>query len=174
MARTITPSGVTGRGGGVTMHMEPPADFILRQTGLFQKALLDLEPLWKEIEPVMAAIEERQFDTQGDGQWPALADSTIAEKERLGFPNDPLIRSGDLKESLVNPDLAMRTGVMRAEWASDIPYAGYHQDGTVKMPQRQVIPDPLKVDDRRKLEAAMVTYINIAARETFGRIQAVA
>jgi len=38
------------------------------------------------------------------------------------------------------------------------------------MPQRQVIPDPYRVEDRRKVEAAMVTYINRAAKLTFGRI----
>jgi hypothetical protein len=174
MATPVT-SGVTyRRGGGITMHMDPPVEFILKQTGRFQAALLDLDPLWELFKPIMSDIEQRQFDTQGDGQWPPLADSTVLEKERLGFPADPLVRSGDLKDSLVNPDQAMRTGLMHAEWASDIPYAGYHQDGTSKMPQRQVIPDPFKVEDRRKLEAAMVTYVNEASRLTFGRIQAVA
>ena len=36
---------------------------------------------------------------------------------------------------------------------------------------RQVIADPFRVEDRRRIETAMVGYINAASRLTFGRIQ---
>lgn len=159
-----------GRGGGITIEIEPPLEFILRQTGRFQEALLDLEPLWDLVEPIAAGVEEDQFDTQGQGAWPPLAETTLAEKERGGWPADPLIRTGDLKASLVDPGRASDKGPRHMIYGTDVEYAWFHQTGTRKMPQRQVIPDPYRVEDRRKVEGAMVSYINAAARETFGRI----
>src|SRR5262249_15695179 len=100
MARTAV-----HRGPGVTIEIEPPLDFILQQPGPFQEALLDLEPLWELVKPVAADVEEQQFATQGEGAWPPLAESTIARKEAGGWPLDPLVRTGDLKESLTNPGL---------------------------------------------------------------------
>lgn len=158
------------RGAGVSIQVEPPLEFILKQTGAFQAALLDLEPLWELVKPVAASVEEEQWDTQGQGAWPPLADSTIAEKERGGWPSDPLIRTGDLKASLTDPGRAADSGPRHLIYGTDVEYALFHQEGTSRMPQRQVIPDPYRVEDRRKVEAAMVTYINRAAKLTFGRI----
>ena len=159
-----------GRGGGVTIQIEPPLEFILQQTGRFKAALLDFEPLWELVKPIAARVEEEQFDTQGQGAWPPLADSTLRIKAAGGWPADPLIRTGDLKASLVDPGRAADTGPRHMIYGTDTEYARFHQEGTSRMPQRQVIPDPYRVEDRRKVEAAMVTYINRAARETFGRI----
>lgn len=159
-----------GRGGGVTIEIDPPLDFILAQTGKFQAALLDLEPLWEMVKPIAGQVEEEQFDSKGEGAWPALADSTVREKQQQGWPEDPLVRTGDLKASLVNPGVAADTGPRHMVYGTDVDYAQFHQAGTRKMPQRQVIPDPYRVEDRRKVEGAMVTYINAAARETFGRV----
>lgn len=157
------------RSGGVTIQIEPPLEFILSQTGRFQEALLDLEPLWELVKPIAADVEEEQWDTRGMGEWPALADSTIRRKEGR-WPLDPLIRTGDLKSSLVDPGRAADSGPQHMIWSTDVDYARFHQEGTSRMPMRQVVPDPFRVEDRRKVEAAMVTYINAAARLTFGRI----
>src|SRR4051812_28252858 len=171
MAGSVTGGGAraTGR-GGITMELEPPVEFILKQTGAFQAALLDLEILWDLFKPIMGEIEEQQFDSRGEGAWPALSESTLSQKSEGGWPADPLVRSGDLKASLTDPGRAAQTSPTEMSYGTDVPYAGYHQDGTSKMPQRQVIADPFRVEDRRKLEVAMVTYINRAAAETFGRI----
>jgi phage gpG-like protein len=155
---------------GVTIEIDPPLEFILQQTGRFQAALLDLEPLWELVKPIAAQVEEDQFSTQGAGEWAPLAESTLARKEAGGWPSDPLVRTGDLKDSLINPGRAADTGPSHMIYGTDVDYAGFHQEGTSRMPARQVIPDPYRVEDRRKVEAAMVTYINQAARLTFGRI----
>jgi len=159
-----------GRGGGVTIQIEPPIEFILQQTGRFQEALLDLEPLWELVKPVAADVEEEQFGSRGEGAWPALAASTLMRKEAGGWPSDPLVRTGDLKASLTDPGRAADTGPRHMIYGTDVDYAQFHQEGTRRMPQRQVIPDPYRVEDRRKVEAAMVAYVNAAARLTFGRI----
>lgn len=161
---------VVNPGGGISVQLEPPLEFIMRQTGAFRAALLDLQALWELFKPVMSEIEGEQFSSQGQGAWPGLAESTISEKSQGGWPLDPLVRTGNLRESLIDPGRAAETGPQQMTWGSDVPYAAFHQTGTSKMPQRQVIADPFRVEDRRKLEVAMVTYVNTAARATFGRI----
>src|SRR5215475_9439851 len=104
------------RTSGVTIEIEPPLDFILRQTGEFQAALLDLESLWELVKPEVARMEEEQFSTQAHGTWPPLAETTIMIKERGGYPPDPLIRTGDLKASLVDPGRAADTGPRHMIW----------------------------------------------------------
>jgi phage gpG-like protein len=159
-----------GKGGGVTIEIEPPIDFILRQTTEFQATLLDLEPLWELVKPIAAGVESDQFGTQGEGAWPPLAEATLARKAAGGWPEDPLIRTGDLKASLTDPGRAADAGPRHMIYGTDVDYAIFHQEGTSRMPARQLIPDPYRVEDRRRIEAAMVTYINAASRATFGRI----
>lgn len=159
-----------GRGGGVSIQIEPPLEFIIKQSGEFQAALLDLEPLWELVKPVAASVEEDQFSSQGQGAWPGLAESTIARKEAGGWPADPLVRTGDLRASLVDPGRAADAGPRSMTYGTNVDYALFHQEGTSRMPQRQLIPDPYRVEDRRKIESAMVAYVNAAARLTFGRI----
>lgn len=163
-------AGPNVRTSGVTVIIEPPIDFILRQSAEFRAALLDLDPLWELVKPVVAETEKQQFETAGHGEWPALAPVTLEIKERHGWPLDPLVRTGDLKNSLTDPGRAADTGPRHMIWSTDVEYARFHQTGTKHMPMRQPVPDPYPVEERRKVEAAMVTYINQAAHETWGTI----
>ena len=171
MATPVISGGKSG-GGGVTVKFVPPLSFLARQAGAFGRELRDLRPLWDRFEPVMAEMEQRQFDTRGDGAWPPLAESTLRQKSMRGWPADPLVRTGALKDSLTDPGRAFTKGPMNAEYGTNIPYAHYHQDGTSKMPARQVIPDPVKAEDRRKFEREMVRWIDSVAARTFGRVAA--
>src|SRR5664280_2475227 len=47
-----------------------------------------------------------RFDTEGDGQWPALAESTVAKKESQGYaePARALYAEGNLYESATSPN----------------------------------------------------------------------
>lgn len=158
-------------GAGVTVQFRPPIEFILRQAGAFRRGLLDLDPLWDRFKPVMAAIEEQQFATEGHGDWPALADSTIRQKAALGFPPDPLIRTGALRRSLTDPGQAARTTPRSMTWGTDVAYAHWHQDGGSipgRPPQRKVID--LTVEDRRRFEREMLSWVNQLAARTWGRI----
>jgi len=159
---------VMGAGGGVSLTLRPPIEFIQRQSGAFRRHLRNLEPLWDRFKPIMSEIESKRFDEEGPG-WAALKESTIRQKAAAGYPLDILIRTGDLRDSLVEEGRAAKTSAMQMEWGSDVSYAGYHQDGTPKMAQRKVI-EIEDVEGRRKLERAMVGWINQVARETFGRI----
>lgn len=153
---------------GVHVELKPPVPFILRQTGAFRRALDHLEPLWNRFKPILGQIEAEQFATRGHGAWPGLAASTLAQKAAHGYPSDPLVRTGDLRASLVNPGMAAETSGDTLIYGTDVDYAGYHQDGTSKMPARKVID--LRADDRRRLEQETVAWIDDVARDTFGRI----
>lgn len=163
---------IVSPGGGVTVVVTPPFDFIARQLGKLAIELEDLDPLWNRIEPAMAQIEQDQFETRGHGGWPPLAPSTLADKARHGYPEDPLVRTGDLKESLTNPAVAAHRTHKQLTWGTDIPYAPYHQTGTPRMPKRP--PLDLRAEDRQKLEAAVVSWINKSVAKHWGARSAAA
>lgn len=67
--------------------------------------------------------------------WAPLADSTEAEKARLGYPVDaPLLRTGDMRDSIKH-----EVGEFEAIIGSTDPKMVYHEFGTTKMPPRPVI-----------------------------------
>jgi len=72
-------------------------------------------------------------------EWPALAASTIEEKERLGYTGrvsatDPLLRTGELRTSI--SATVDQSGVTLG---STDPIAPYQEHGTSKMPARPFI-----------------------------------
>lgn len=162
-------------GGVVNLRLSPPIEFIERQTGVFRERLRDLTPLWRRFSRTMAAIERERFASEGGGEWPPLAASTLLEKERLGFPAFPLIRTGELYQSLTDPSRAAAFSAQEMTYGTDVPYAKYHQGfrddsgaptDPGRPPVRKVID--ITVADRRRLEVDMVTYVNEAARVAFG------
>lgn len=102
-----------------------------------------LEALGTGLEVVAKHIEDTAKDEIGQYQaevgpfpaWAPLADSTEAEKERLGFPLEaPLLRTGDLRESIRH-----EVSGLEAVIGSDSDVMVYHEFGTSKMPPRPVI-----------------------------------
>jgi len=87
-------------------------------------------------------IMVRQFDSQGsylDAPWTGLAEATIEKKEREGTDPRILHEFRFMRKSFTQ-------GITGYRWSSrgylkigsDIPYVGYHQTGTRRMPQRIV------------------------------------
>lgn len=167
--------GVVRVGGVVNLSLNPPIAFIDEQFGTFRSLLRDFSGLWRRFALTMSKIELERFATEGGGTWPPLAASTILDKERHGFPEFPLIRTGALYESLTDADQAAVITPWTMTWGTDVPYAKYHQGfqddaGTPtdpgRPPVRKVID--IRVDDRRRLEADQVSWLNDVAREAFG------
>lgn len=117
-----------------------------------QLKLDDWDPLWSSIDDIMVEHEQAWFASNGEGTWPKLADYTIKDKARRGYPPETLIREGDLLASLTDPESAGEVGQGRTtlgtftrksySWGSDEPTAQYHQDGRETpnfMPARPVI-----------------------------------
>lgn len=161
--------GVRSGSGGVRLVFQPPVEFIVRQSGRFRHYLEDLDSLWGRFKPLMQSLEERMWETDGFGTWPPLAESTVLQKGSAEI----LVDSGDLRDSLVDPGRAARTTSKTMEWGTDADFAHWHQEGGTiegRPPERQVIPDPFPVEERRKFEREMVSYVNDAARRTWGVI----
>ena len=68
--------------------------------------------------------------------WAPLAESTILEKEKLGYapPDNPLLRTGELRESITH---SIESNVLI--FGSKDPLMVYHEFGTSKIPMRPVI-----------------------------------
>lgn len=81
-------------------------------------------------------------------EWPALAQSTVEEKQRLGFtgrvsPTDPLLRTGQLRNSISSQ---VETG--KLVLGSDDPVAPFQEYGTSRIPPRSFIGATMFRDGR--------------------------
>lgn len=77
-----------------------------------------------------------------DNGWPALADSTVAEKTKLGYvgrvsATDPLLRTGAMRDTISGKAQATGDGAEGAI-GSISPIAPFHEMGTSRMPPRPV------------------------------------
>lgn len=158
----------------------------------FAEELGDMESLWERLAGLMVENEEEWFRTHGMGEWPDLAWSTKRQKLRKGYPEDALIRTGQLFESLTDPLQAMDVGQGRTTmgtytrnqmtWGTDVlnerdeEYAHYHQ-GTDPVtgepvwygndpPQRQVIPWPIPIHWQQEFGAAEEQFVEECIRRS--------
>ncbi|HEY1504108.1 MAG TPA: hypothetical protein VGF92_07400 [Stellaceae bacterium] len=81
-------------------------------------------------------IGHYQAETGPFPSWPALADSTIAEKTRLGYapPDNPLLRSGELRDTI-----SFYTDGFSVIVGSRDPVARWQELGTDRIPPRPLI-----------------------------------
>jgi hypothetical protein len=142
----------------------------------------DMTDLWLDYAEILSRFEAEWFQTEGRGAWPPLAPETLLWKARHGYPPDPLIRTGNLLESLTDPGQAAQVGQGRTSlgtfsrqafsWGTDVvdergrEYAHYHQYGEGSNPLRQVIPWPLPADVDAELEAANQRFAERVIRES--------
>jgi len=102
-----------------------------------------------------------QFESEGawgGAQWAPLSPAYAAEKARTHPGKSISIRDGTLRRaaSEMRREVTPRTLTMWID--SDV--AGYHQDGTDKMPARPLIPDPLPSSARIEVDAAAHEYVS--------------
>src|ERR1700722_3498474 len=87
------------------------------------------------------AVEAKAMIGHEMPTWAPLAESTVEEKERLGYTGhvsdtDPLLRTGQLRESIkFEVEAFTLTGVV----GSEDPVAGYQEHGTASFPPRPII-----------------------------------
>jgi phage gpG-like protein len=90
----------------------------------------------KLVQTAKDEISQYQAEKGHFPEWAPLADSTIADKERLGYspPDNPLLRTGEMRNSIKSNvvDLDIYFG------CTD-PKSVYHEFGTSKMPMRPFI-----------------------------------
>lgn len=142
----------------------------------FTERIADMELLWLDYGDILARFEAEWFASEGRGAWPPLAESTLKWKLAHGYPADPMIRTGNLLESLTNQERAMEVGQGRStlgtftrdsfSWGTDAKdergreYAHFHQDGEGKNPVRQVIAWPLPADVEAELDNANRRFVD--------------
>ena len=84
-------------------------------------------------------------------EWADLAESTEAEKARLGYPSDaPLLRTGGLRDSIER-----ETEGFEAIIGSTDPVMEYQEFGTPNIPPRPVI-GPAAFNNQHKIEEIVV------------------
>lgn len=82
-----------------------------------------------------AIIGHYQTDTGIFPPWAQLADSTMADRARLGFPeNEPLLRTGEMRDSIEH--VAERH---EAAIGSNLDIAEYQELGTSRIPPRSFL-----------------------------------
>ena len=122
----------------------------------------DVSPAWHALLTWFGEQNLEQFLNRGaryHTAWPPLAVSTREGKLRQNHPLDPLIRTGDLAQSLTSRPLSVEH-VTPHEMAggTDIRYAGFHQRGTDRMPQRKLF-DPAQIRRERAATTACANWI---------------
>jgi hypothetical protein len=103
----------------------------------------DLSPAWDALLTWWAQRNVTHFRNRGNRwktPWKPLAPETVAEKLKLGYPADILVRTGHLRTSLtVRPLGIERLRPHDMEAGTGVRYAHFHQDGTKHMPARPLV-----------------------------------
>lgn len=126
---------------------------------------LQMENLSTRLEKASDLIYEdtqHRFDTEADGEWPPLSESTVAKKASQGYgePARALYATGDLYESATSPHgpfsqrILVRNAteqqiIMLVDWDSDgwqIPVL--LSEGDERLPARPIWPPADQMADR--------------------------
>lgn len=140
-----------------------------RQLQAMRRRASDARPAWDTLLTWWVARNVTHFRNRGKRwktPWAPLADSTLAEKLRLGYPPDPLVRTGTLRRSLTERPLGIeRLRPHDMEAGTGVGYASFHQGGTSKMPARPLI-NARQVRDEGVATTALINWIVDGHRST--------
>lgn len=116
----------------------------------------DFRPLLKDISQVQLQSADETFKVRGRniGQpWERLKLATVKQKIRMGRNIDILQRSGKMRKSF----RVSKVTKNELEIENTIKYFKYHQIGTSKMPQRQMLGHSSAMI--KKHEIATIKYV---------------
>lgn len=116
--------------------------------------------------PLLIEEVEAIFEREGiSPRWRPLALSTLIEKRRLGLDNGILRRTGRLYRAYTDGSGA-RISDTRFSYSVDVPYARYHEEGTARIPQRQVFGQIVRAKTyQRNLTVAAQRYVRRVVTE---------
>jgi phage gpG-like protein len=118
-------------------------------TKIFDQLEERAEKIGPEVMPAMAEVlvsaVQDEFESQGDGKWPPLAESTLAKRRRDGRGAKILEDTGIFAGSITP-----LTGPEFAEAYTNVPYAVYHTSDAprTKIPYR----NPFQIDEEAALD----------------------
>lgn len=141
---------------------DSPGKFAAYFTRTLEKEVAFIDLSLKKIGKIVTKKAKSEFGeyqpTTGPfSQWPQLADATQRERIELGYtPNDPLLRSGDLRDSISYvvdlKDLSVYIGS-----TSDI--MPDHEFGTVRIPARPVLGPALFTEKKKIKEVIAAGFV---------------
>jgi len=158
-------------------------------TGILGKALKDWAFVYK-----LFTLERYNTFAAGGGDWPPLAPSTVRKKEKKGLDPRILIETGTLFDTLdpslsFNPDgsseITIMNGIVGVGFNEDMhapsiekghpltiaELGGFHQRGTVNMPQREILVSPDKDATEEMVDIMQVAIVDLLERTKNGPVQ---
>jgi hypothetical protein len=158
---------VTGLGIGIEAHGDDVASRHL--TGLAKRGR-DPRPAFTKIIEDLRAGEAKWFASSGEGSWPKLAEATLADKARNGYPAQTLVRSGALLASLTaaRGKQGRRTATTKQmRFGSRVFYARFHQTGSGVPRRPPLVPTDQRT--RRKMVGDVRSHLlGRGTREAIG------
>lgn len=129
--------------------------------------LEDLRPVWNEVERAFYKIENEQFASEGakgrGGKWRPLSRPYAKQKARKWGVQPILRASGRLAKSLTGNTSDSVLVQTKQEFAigTKLFYATFHQQGTSRMPQREVIAfsDAQRTDIQKAMQKGLLRII---------------
>lgn len=140
-----------------------------RSFSRFADGIDDLSEPFREVaRDFREVVERKQFDSEGaygSGGWEPLSPK-YAEWKGRNYPGRPImVLSGDLRESLTGRNKWTIEDIqpLQLRLGTADPIAGYHQEGTSRMPQRRLID--LREDDKSRWMKIIHEYLVGRARK---------
>jgi phage gpG-like protein len=134
--------------GALTFPERRLATLVKDIRGLANNAT-DLTPLWPKVGAYLSRMTRTQFATRGrrSGKpWKPLAPSTRREKERMGWPRSPLVRTGQLRQAYVGRPMEIEVyRKSTARFGSDLDKARWQHYGTYRNGKRHIPPRKIVV-----------------------------
>ena len=127
----------------------------------FRDRALNGAPVLAAILGDMRRLEIELFETEGRGEWPELAQTTLERKAQQGYPSKILQATEALYDSL-SGGLGAAGHVERITeseivYGTTDPKAGFHQEGTSQMPARP--PVDVREEDVRRWSKMVHAYV---------------
>jgi hypothetical protein len=149
----------------ITGHLEG-IEVIQRRLEGLESRLSDMTPAWPAVLSSFREIMRTAFATEGGStgeQWPELAESTVAQREREGLPGrHPILARTHTLERALTTEGGASIVYMQPQYfaiAVDLDYFKYHQSNAprTKIPRRA--PINLTQDDKTKLIHPIRLYV---------------
>lgn len=127
---------------GAHLEIVGGGEKVIRRLQHLGEKLADFRPLAAMIDPIFYGWMGERMDSEGRGSWEPLSPSYAAAKAAR-YPGKPILQASGAMYDGLTADRSKysvhRITVDSGEWGTDAPYARYHQDGTGRMPQREII-----------------------------------
>lgn len=143
---------------------------VMRGFSRMAEGVKDLREPFRDIIKDFREIEKRQFSSQGgygSGGWKPLKASTLYQKQRLGYPAQILVRTGELRDVMTG----LRSGYDEVQPLEmkimTLSFGKYHQLGTRKMAARPLV-DLTEEDKTRWTKIVHQYLVELARKEWAG------